>query len=190
MSNDDDFSALVGDVKRLKQSGRTYQTPTTVADPASLAERRAAATAIPKQAVALGDEGFALLGSEEIIAYYRPGLDKATLRRLTQGHLRPAASIDLHGNDIEHSRDLVWRALQEAQKHNDRCILIVHGKAGAGYRNEKGDVQDVGTALIKSHVNHWLRQVDGVLAFCSAQPRDGGTGAVYVLLKKHTKVSG
>ncbi len=189
MSNDDDFSALVGDVKRLKPSGRAYRSSASTADAASLAERRTAATATPKQAAALGDEGFALLGSEDSIAYHRPGLDKSTLRRLTQGHLRPAATIDLHGNDIEHSRDRVWWALQEAQKHNDRCILIVHGKAGTGYRNEKGDLLDVGTALIKSHVNHWLRQVNEVLAFCSAQPRDGGTGAVYVLLKKHPKAS-
>jgi hypothetical protein len=33
-------------------------------------------------------------------------------------------------------------------------------------------------------VNSWLRQMDAVLAFCSARPNDGGTGAVYVLLKK------
>jgi len=31
-------------------------------------------------------------------------------------------------------------------------------------------------------VNHWLRRMDGVLAFASARPVDGGTGAAYVLL--------
>ena len=38
--------------------------------------------------------------------------------------------------------------------------------------------------MLKIKVNSWLRQKDQVLAFCSARPQDGGTGAVYVLLKK------
>jgi DNA-nicking Smr family endonuclease len=38
--------------------------------------------------------------------------------------------------------------------------------------------------VLKVKVNAWLRQKDAVLAFCSARPQDGGTGAVYVLLKK------
>ena len=185
MSTNDDFSALVGaDVKPLKQTGRKHSNAKSSVDADSLASRREAAIAKPQSLAALGDEGFDLLGSEQNLTYSRPGLDKASLRRLNHGHLRPSITIDLHGYDIDRARDLVWRALREAQKHNDRCVLIVHGKAGTGYRDDKGDLQDTGTALIKSHVNHWLQQVDEVLAFCSAQPRDGGTGAVYVLLKK------
>jgi DNA-nicking Smr family endonuclease len=38
--------------------------------------------------------------------------------------------------------------------------------------------------VLKGKVNHWLQQRDEVLAFCSARPVDGGTGAVYVLLKR------
>jgi len=41
-----------------------------------------------------------------------------------------------------------------------------------------------GTERHDRQVNSWLRQMDAVLAFCSARPNDGGTGAVYVLLKK------
>ncbi|MGY8862749.1 MAG: Smr/MutS family protein, partial [Pseudomonadales bacterium] len=48
-------------------------------------------------------------------------------------------------------------------------------------------VQGAGQAIIKSHVNHWLQQLDAVLAFTSALPKDGGTGALYVLLKKSAK---
>ncbi|EXJ09223.1 Smr domain protein [Nitrincola nitratireducens] len=39
--------------------------------------------------------------------------------------------------------------------------------------------------MIKSCVNDWLQQIPQVLAFTSAQPKDGGTGAVYVLLKRN-----
>ena len=55
-----------------------------------------------------------------------------------------------------------------------RCVRIIHGK-GYGSSN-KGPV-------IKPLVNRWLQRRSEVLAFCSARPVDGGTGAVYVLLK-------
>jgi DNA-nicking Smr family endonuclease len=38
--------------------------------------------------------------------------------------------------------------------------------------------------VLKQKVNDWLRQKNEVLAFCSARPNDGGSGAVYVLLKR------
>ena len=37
--------------------------------------------------------------------------------------------------------------------------------------------------MLKNKLNHWLQQWDEVLAFCSARPVDGGTGAIYLLLK-------
>ena len=40
------------------------------------------------------------------------------------------------------------------------------------------------SAQLKGCVNHWLRELDPVQAFHSAQPHHGGTGAVYVLLRK------
>ncbi len=188
MTNKDKFSTLLGqDIEPIKKSGRTHHQPVAKVDTHSLAARREAAITQPETLAALGDEGFELLGSEQSLSYSRPGLDKASLKRLTHGHLRPSITIDLHGHDLDRARALVWRALREAQIHKDRCILIVHGKAGTGYRDDKGDLQDTGKALIKSHVNHWLQQVEEVLAFCSAQPRDGGTGAIYVLLRNKAK---
>ena len=40
------------------------------------------------------------------------------------------------------------------------------------------------SSILKGCVDHWLRELDVVRAFHSAQPRHGGTGAVYVLLRK------
>jgi len=39
-------------------------------------------------------------------------------------------------------------------------------------------------AVLKSHLVHWLPQLDDVQAFHTAQPKDGGAGALYVLLRK------
>jgi DNA-nicking Smr family endonuclease len=103
--------------------------------------------------------------------------------------MRPTLTLDLHGYRVEAARDSVWQAVKHGQAEGDRCLLIVHGKAGAGYKDESGEITGAGQALIKSHVNHWLQQLDGVLAFTSALPKDGGSGALYVLLKKAKKKS-
>ena len=54
------------------------------------------------------------------------------------------------------------------------CVRIVHGK---GLRSGATG------PVIKPLVDQWLRGCSGVLAFASARPADGGTGAVNVLLK-------
>ena len=41
--------------------------------------------------------------------------------------------------------------------------------------------------MLKGYVNHWLKELDAVQAFHSAQPQHGGTGAVYVLLRKNAE---
>jgi DNA-nicking Smr family endonuclease len=53
-------------------------------------------------------------------------------------------------------------------------VRIIHGK---GYRSgARGPV-------LKNAVNLWLRRHLDVMAFASARAIDGGTGAVYVLLR-------
>lgn len=65
--------------------------------------------------------------------------------------------------------------LAESVNARRQCVRIVHGK---GLRSgARGPV-------LKASVNRWLRQWDDVLAFVSAPTRDGGTGAVYVLLRR------
>jgi DNA-nicking Smr family endonuclease len=56
------------------------------------------------------------------------------------------------------------------------CVRVIHGKGlGSGPRGP----------VIKQQVNRLLRRWDQVLAFISARQIDGGTGAIYVLLKKN-----
>jgi DNA-nicking Smr family endonuclease len=54
-------------------------------------------------------------------------------------------------------------------------VRIIHGKGNTSLGK---------MPVLKGRVNSWLRQKNEVLAFCSARPNDGGTGAVYVLLKR------
>lgn len=110
----------------------------------------------------------------EDLSYARPGVQHGVLRRLRRGHYRCQASLDLHGLFVRVAREQVALFLRDSHDAGYRCVRIVHGK---GLRSgNRGPV-------LRTKVAGWLRKRDDVLAFCSARPVDGGTGAVYVLLR-------
>jgi DNA-nicking Smr family endonuclease len=115
----------------------------------------------------------ALLDTGEEIAYRRPGVREDVLRRLRRGQFAVAAEIDLHGLGRHAAHEALRQFIGEAATRSLRCVRVIHGKGrGSGPRGP----------VLKHVVNHWLRRMDDVVAFASARPVDGGTGAVYVLL--------
>ena len=113
-------------------------------------------------------------GFAESQYFARPGLQKRLLRRLTRGQMPLDAELDLHGLTVDKARGTLVVFLDEALTYRYRCVRIIHGK---GYSSAQR------TPVIKGLLDRWLKLNNRVLAFCSAQPRDGGTGALYVLLK-------
>ncbi|MCB1735323.1 MAG: Smr/MutS family protein [Gammaproteobacteria bacterium] len=111
---------------------------------------------------------------EELI-FARSGLQHSVLRKLRRGQFCVGAELDLHGMTAPIARQHVAHFLNDARHAGIRCVRIIHGK-GRGSSN-KGPV-------LKVKLNTWLRQRHDVLAYCSARPQDGGTGAAYVLLKR------
>ena len=113
--------------------------------------------------------------SGEDLWYAKPGVQLSLMRKLRRGQFSARAELDLHGLRSEDARVTVAEFLYEAGQRGFRCVRIIHGKGlGSG---PKGPV-------IKQKLGGWLRQRKNVLAFCSARPADGGTGALYVLLGK------
>ena len=113
--------------------------------------------------------------SGEELWYAKPGVQHALMRKLRRGQFSARAELDLHGLRSEDARVIVAEFLYEAQARNYRCVRIIHGKGlGSGPRGP----------IIKQKLGGWLRQRKDVLAFCSARPVDGGSGALYVLLGK------
>ncbi|NNJ97611.1 MAG: hypothetical protein HKP12_10675 [Gammaproteobacteria bacterium] len=102
------------------------------------------------------------------------GAQKTILKKLRNGKLAIDDTLDLHGLNAAQARTQLTQFLLDCRQLGHRHVIIVHGK---GYRSPNG-------AVIKPLLNRWLRQAEEVLAFSSAQPKDGGTGAVYVLLRK------
>jgi DNA-nicking Smr family endonuclease len=115
-----------------------------------------------------------MLESGEELAYLREGIDRQVLRKLRRGHWVVQDHIDLHGLRVDEARELLVGFLNEALKAGSRCVRVVHGK---GLRSANRE------PVLKKKVAGWLRQRDEVLAYCQAQPADGGSGAVLVLLK-------
>ncbi len=115
------------------------------------------------------------LETGEELVYRRDGVQQAVLRKLRRGQFQVGAALDLHGMTVAAAREALAAFLQRARRDSLNCVRIIHGK-GNGSRH-RGPV-------LKQKINHWLRQRDEVLAFCSARPMDGGTGAIYVLLRR------
>jgi DNA-nicking Smr family endonuclease len=109
------------------------------------------------------------------LLYTRPGLQHAVIRKLRRGQYAIEAELDLHGATVVQAREAINEFLKNAQERNKRVVRIIHGKG----KSSEGKLP-----VLKGKVNSWLRQKNQVLAFCSARPNDGGTGAVYVLLKR------
>jgi DNA-nicking Smr family endonuclease len=111
------------------------------------------------------------VGKEDLLEFIRPGMDYKILRKLRQGQYNIEAVLDLHGMNITTAREALGQFLLHCQRNGVRHVLMIHGK---GYNNK---------AILKNKLNHWLRQTEYVLAFRSANPRDGAAGALYVLLR-------
>jgi DNA-nicking Smr family endonuclease len=107
--------------------------------------------------------------------FLRPGVQRGVMRKLRRGQFAVSAELDMHGMTVATARDALAGFLAACQSANARCVRIVHGKG----RSSPGK-----KPVLKSKLNAWLQHTDAVLAFCSARPYDGGTGAVYVLLKR------
>jgi DNA-nicking Smr family endonuclease len=110
----------------------------------------------------------------DILSFSRSGLQHKVMKKLRQGKNPIEHALDLHGLTVDQARIELLEFLGECEAADIRYAIIVHGK---GFRSKDKPV-------IKPMLNRWLRAADSVLGFHSAQPKDGGNGALYILLKK------
>jgi DNA-nicking Smr family endonuclease len=94
---------------------------------------------------------------------------------MRQGKIHIRAELDLHGMTVELAEPTLAQFLNECQQQQVRYARIIHGKGWGSQNNQP---------VLKGKVNHWLKQSAIVLAFCSAIIKDGGTGAVYILVRQ------
>jgi DNA-nicking Smr family endonuclease len=105
--------------------------------------------------------------------WFQHGLQKKMRKKIRMGLFQIGATLDLHGYRQQQAFTELGLFFQQSMASGLRFVLIIHGK---GSRSESH-------AKLRPLVQQWLREQSNVLAFCPAQPRDGGSGASYVYLK-------
>jgi DNA-nicking Smr family endonuclease len=115
--------------------------------------------------------------SDSILNYKTENLSDQHFSRLCKGQIQIDSKIDLHGLERYEAQDRLYRYLEHAKSHGLRTLLVIHGK---GSRHGE-------TPILKQHLYLWLRHYPSLLAMHSAHAKHGGTGALYVLLKKSHK---
>ena len=175
------FSELVGDdVKPLPGSSTVRHQATRQQTPGMRVRRQAAQAEVLVDGNYLdgySEEGLAaisMLKPHDYLEFVRPGVQQGVYRNMRLGKYDIQSRLDLHGYRVEEARVALWRFVEDCHASGVRCALVTHGK-GEGRETP---------ALLKSCVNHWLRQLDTVLAFHTAQKQHGGLGATYLLVRK------
>ncbi len=114
------------------------------------------------------------ISDENKMEFVRGGIQHKVFKRLKRGDMEYKAKLDLHGFTLDTAREEVVKFIHLSYVNRLKSVIIIHGKGNRSHNK---------FAVLKPKVNIWLRQLDSVLAFCPAQPHDGGAGALYVLLK-------
>jgi len=177
-ADEDEFRALVGDdVEPLQAKGARYIPKPPELTPGILERRKAAQQEQLKSGNLLDPASIInVVDPYDFLEFARPGVQHGVYKNLRQGKYEVQSRLDLHRHTVEQARVALWDFVEGCQKHGVRCALVTHGK-GEGREQP---------ARLKSCVNHWLRQIDNVLAFHSAQKQHGGVGSTYILIKKNS----
>lgn len=122
-----------------------------------------------------------LSNTAECISGQAENLERGLLKDLAARKIPPTAVLDLHGLGEGDAWLHLVDFLHAAADADHRCALVIHGK-GRGY----GPLGDMG--VIKYQIGGWLAGHPRVLAFHTAQPHDGGSGAVYVYLRRRRQI--
>ena len=167
------FQQMMEDVSPIEQDtievSKVYQLTE-----AQLAKRAAAETIQEGEPDYLSLDSAPMIKPEDIIEFKRNGVQDGVYRKLRLGKYPIQAKLDLHKRTLEQAREEITHFFNRCSRMDIRTVILIHGK---GERSNP-------PALMKSYIAHWLPQMAIVQCAHSAQRYHGGTGAVYVLLRK------
>jgi DNA-nicking Smr family endonuclease len=103
------------------------------------------------------------------------GYDKANAERLKRGKHPVEGRLDLHGMTQDEAHRALASFIRGARIAGKRCVLVITGRGR------------LGGGVLRAAVPRWLDEPEfrpHLLAIATAQPRDGGAGALYVMLRR------
>ncbi|MCT7943029.1 DNA endonuclease SmrA [Shewanella holmiensis] len=175
------FFQEMADVKPLKASQKTQSDVFTVQLSPTLGQ-------LAKQAALNEHELLAMLpivpfefptvSPDVVVSEKHDGMQDEVYKRLRQGKYDIKTILDVHEYSLPQARSSLVNCIFSAIARGERNILVIHGK---GYHSKPYP------GLMKSAVCHWLSVIDKVAAYHSATREQGGTGALFVLLKKSSQ---
>ena len=122
--------------------------------------------------------------TREFMTGHVRGLDAKIFRKLKNGEFSVQSHLDLHGMNTEQARIAVMDFLRRSYLEGKRCVLLIPGR---------GRNSPLGQGVLRQELTDWLTQAPlkrVVLAFTTALPKHGGSGAVYLLLRQMRKDQG
>ena len=125
-----------------------------------------------RESASLPEETDAEFGEQ--LSYLRSGIQNTALQKLRRGKFQIEATLDLHGQSGAEASEKLRQFIHQSQLSGKQAVRVVHGKGYGSVGRQP---------VLKPVVKQVLQQLPSVLAFCSAKERDGGTGAVDVLLR-------
>ncbi len=176
MTTDDEFRRAMEDVVPLSAKPTVSGSRKTIAPtPGQIKARQNALGLKPPpipDELTLGE--VPMLAPRDFVEWKKEGVQELVVDRLRRGRYEVGDILDLHGERIKTARQMVHEFLTRSHNRGFRCVAITHG------RGEKSATP----ARMKSYVAAWLEAHPLVNAFVSATRQMGGTGSVFVLLKK------
>lgn len=176
----DDFAEFRQQMADVKPIDNSDVVPVQKAKPtaAQEARRKAAERQLEDDINYLSMEFVDLLEPEELVEFRRDGVQHGVFKRLKRGDYGIEASLDLHHHSLRQAREALFDFIQLCHRRGVRSAIVVHGMG----RHSKPH-----PALLKSYVVKWLKQLEPIMAFNSAQRHHGGAGSVYIMLRKNAE---
>ncbi|MDA1088868.1 MAG: Smr/MutS family protein [Proteobacteria bacterium] len=169
------WQQVMGEVAPLKESYLLVDTPDVGDDAAPPATHKAKAPSPASPPPSPPSQP----ASHDLSHGEAPGLDRRTQTKMRRGQVDIEARIDLHGMTQIQAHRALGGFLFDNQAMGRRSVLVITGKG----RGKDGG----GEGVLREAVPRWLNEGDNrrmVRAFSHAAPKDGGEGALYVLLKR------
>lgn len=176
--NEDLFLDAMGAVTPLSGRGREVNPETPLPVPPPSPEEN------PLQDFMDGKLAFTLASTDEYVEGHVVGLDLMLVSKLQNGQFSPEGHIDLHGLNTVQAFQALLGFMRNAYMKGNRTVLVVPGR---------GKNSPMGMGVLREKIQEWFTQEPFrrvILAFCTARSVDGGTGAMYVLLRKFKKTNG
>ncbi|MBF7072295.1 DNA endonuclease SmrA [Glaciecola sp. MH2013] len=170
------FFEEMNDVKPLAKSDKVAVFNKPKETLAQKLKREALEAEIEKDDNGLSVERVEPVAPHDFIEYKQDGVQDGVYKNLRLGKYQIDTTLNITHMKFDEARLSLYRTIKDCHERGIRTLLLQHG---LGLNSKPFP------AFLKSYVNVWLREIDMVIAFHTAQKQHGGLASVYVLMKKH-----